>query len=34
MKQDAIDDKIKERCKACKKYNACKRISTDQEAIQ
>ena len=28
MKQYAMDDKIKERCKICKN-NACKRISMD-----
>ena len=32
-KQDAMDDKIKERCKTCEK-NACKRISMDQEAVE
>ena len=30
MKQYAMDDKIKERCKTCKN-NACKRISMDWE---
>ena len=34
MKQDAMDDKIKKRCKTCKKYNARKRISTDRDAIE
>ena len=33
MKQDAMDDKIIERCKTCEK-NTCKRISTDREAVK
>ena len=34
MKQVSMDDKIKERCKTCKNYNARKRILTDREAIE
>ena len=33
IKQDAMDDKIKERCKTCEN-NACKSISTDWEAVE
>ena len=33
MKQDIMDDKIKEICKTCEN-NACKRILTDQEAVE
>ena len=32
-KQDAMDDKIKERCKTCQKIS-CKRILTDREVVE
>ena len=36
IKQYTMDNKIIERCKTCgkKKNNACKRVSTNQEAVK